>query len=69
MASAMKTIFASLIAGLTVSAQPVTVGQPAPRLGIGAVIQGRADETSGRKATVLEFWATWCPLAAKRFLI
>jgi thiol-disulfide isomerase/thioredoxin len=43
------------------AAQPLTVGQAAPKLVIGTIEQGRVEEKPGSRATVLEFWATWCP--------
>lgn len=51
----------SVIVSQISAAQPLTVGQAAPKLVIGTIEQGRVEEKLGSKATVLEFWATWCP--------
>ena len=59
MAIGMKMVWACLITGQVVTAQPVTVGQPDPKWTIGAVVQGHVEEP-GFKPTVVEFWATWC---------
>ena len=60
MAIGMKMVWACLIVGRVATPQPVTVGQPAPKWMIGAVVQGHVEEP-GLKPTVVEFWATWCP--------
>jgi len=60
MAIGMKMVWACLIISQVAIAQPVTVGQPAPKWMIGAVLQGQVEEP-GIKPTVVEFWATWCP--------
>src|SRR5579864_9273640 len=61
MAIGTRLMLTSLILGRIATAQPVVVGEPAPKLTLGQFVQGRVDEGLPRKATVLEFWATWCP--------
>jgi uncharacterized protein (TIGR03435 family) len=48
----------SVIIGQGWAQQLPTVGQSAPKLEIGAIEQGSVEPP---RATVLEFWATWCP--------
>jgi uncharacterized protein (TIGR03435 family) len=38
----------------------VIMGQPAPKLSVVDVVQGRFDPASTGKPRLLEFWATWC---------
>jgi uncharacterized protein (TIGR03435 family) len=61
MAIGTRLMLTSLILGRIATAQPVVVGEPAPKLTLGQAVQGRVDEGLPRQATVLEFWATWCP--------
>src|SRR5579872_6550514 len=62
MASATRMIWGfSVIVSQIAAAQTVTVGQSAPKLEIRTIEQGRIEEKPGSRATVLEFWATWCP--------
>ncbi len=51
----------SLIVSQILGAQTITVGQSAPKLEIRTIEQGRIEQKPEPRATVLEFWATWCP--------
>lgn len=52
--------FAALL-GISLTLTPqVRIGQPAPELKVGGVIQGKLDHATLPRAQLIEFWATWC---------
>jgi thiol-disulfide isomerase/thioredoxin len=59
---AVGKMFALLAAVFAAGAEtfPLQLGELAPPLQLGTVIQGSAAPANAGKALVIEFWATWC---------
>lgn len=52
---------AAVVAGVSVQAQSLKIGDPAPKLDIAKWVKGTPiKEFANNKVYVVEFWATWC---------